>query len=216
MTVFQRLWDISAFRTQFREFSQLAAEDQADVIRLVASGEILDQPPTDQEDARTKAARRLRTLVETLVRIRTEFGLQPLTEDILALAGEDAQPVVAALQKNLPEDANERDRRSVERAQESVLPVLVNMGVDVDFRAVQPYKGETTLAQVVPVLIVRLTFDEPIGGSESIVFQVTDDHVDDLIGLLRSAEKVRRTLLQQLPKNMVPSSVRPSLLEEWQ
>ncbi len=88
------------------------------------------------------------------------------------------------------------------RVQHSVLPTLEAMELSLDYRVDTPMDNPDA-AGLVPVIIARASFDEPVSSGRSTVFQIPDEV---LRGILEEVERVRRVeerVSDALPRELI-------------
>lgn len=204
MTRFRQLWEIGSFQELFREFARLDDDGLQAVARIaMPRGDSGRLPELSREQ------RMLVPVAETLLQVRNRDGSQELIADIAQLAEPELPGITSRLEGLLHEDPKTESQRLVGQTQTSTLPVVVGMDIDVDFRAAPPTEGRPV--QLVPVVVVRMMFDEPVGGSDVIVFQVPDERISELIQELRSADRTRGQVLAKLSDDLFPPTLRRSL-----
>lgn len=96
-----------------------------------------------------------------------------------------------ALERLLTSDAASSDRVRGVRRRDQFLPILTEARVTVDLRILDlEADGAEVLA---PVVVARLDFDEPIAGSDAIIFQVPLGQLAPLAeSLAHAAAQIRR------------------------
>jgi hypothetical protein len=96
--------------------------------------------------------------------------------------------------RNLIDERPAYERRLERRAaQAAALPSLEEFSLFLDYRVLE---GETegSLKKLVPVVLARLTFDEPLQGSDVVAFQISDEFLETM------AEEIARirSLLEKM------------------
>lgn len=84
------------------------------------------------------------------------------------------------LMRVLFESDEQRLSRTVSTLQNQIVPNLVRASSVVDLRVHRPTLVEDADVGLVPVVLMRLTFDEPIGASNTIAFQLSSDAMAQL------------------------------------
>jgi len=146
--------------------------------------------------------------LSTLYDLAGGLGVRAVVTELGELLGRDPQsdPQMKQLLTWLRPSRHDSETQSALRAQVSFLPVVTSASATVDFRTTEvANEGDLKL---VPVLIVRLNFDEPVAGSEAIVVQLSPGGLNEVIQTLQGAVKQADDLIAQLPGGLV---VRPDL-----
>ena len=201
MTAFRELWDIPSFRRSFRD---LATVD-GDLMELAQRAARGDAGAEDDGlgDERAQEFRNAQAVLETLRRIFETEGRVELLEDLIEVAGDEGRFVATQLDAFLSEEPERAEERLVQRAQYGVLPVATGLSAHVDFRTMRGAEDRTLL---VPVIVLRLDFDEPIaGGSDAVVFQLPDEGFAEFASVLKRAEVMRSEMIDALPAALLPN-----------
>jgi hypothetical protein len=194
------LWRISSFRQAVRT---LLALDEATLSALRQRSPVdAGPPPSDlavDAAAWTESAAALRTLYQ----LAAQMGVTSLVSELAELAGEDqsTNPRLTGLLTWLEPRPEDTEAEATDRALASMLPVLTAASATVDFRMAE-VANEGGL-RLVPILVVRLTFDEHVAGSDAIVFQISPAELDRVMQELESARTKANDLASQLPKGLV-------------
>jgi hypothetical protein len=212
MTAFLEFWDIADFRDAFFSLINLP-ESSISTFRVALDQESLPSSPPEGSNISAEDWRRSRPAIRTLAAVRDDFGFAALLQDIREVleGSPESEHAVRAIRQLLELDPDEEQLNLIRRTQDSALPVLVSLSVEVDFRAVPPVPGrESTFA---PIYIVRLTFDEDIGGSDAIVFQVPEDARAVVVRRLEEARALRASIAKRLPEALLHSQIRREILD---
>lgn len=185
-TALERTWHESS---SFRSAALSLIELGPDVLRAVTPETLNDPqlrvrvPSSFQEHPEAYTALLfLHRAVEQFTSVET---MLELLEDLIGREDESAVasyrsivPQLSQLLFRSPEELRERRRLDL---QHSAIPTLEDIEVEVDFRLVpQPESDEETV-QFVPVVLVRLSFDEPVlNGNDAFYFQAHPEVVNDL------------------------------------
>lgn len=208
--LFRGLWRIAGFRSSFASLNALSEERIEAISKAFKEEEdlgLLSATLTGDEGDHVQHSV---SVLQTLSRVRDQDGIEDLVADVEALAGDAGIKAAHVIRTVLREDPQQAERRRYEIAQHSGLPVLVSMSVEVDFRVAPPLSGTSDQPKLVPVLIVRLVFDEEVGGQDAIVFQVDEQRVGDLSSMLEKADGLRSSVLKLLPESLVFGDQNPS------
>jgi hypothetical protein len=210
MTAFVEFWDIADFRDAFLSLIKLPESSILAFRAALDEGRLPSAPPKTSaisvEDWRSS-----RATVRTLAAVRDDYGFTALLDDVReTLEGSpEGEQAIRAIQQLLEQDPETEQLNLIKRKQDAALPVLVSLSVEVDFRAVPSVADrEPTL---VPVYIVRLTFDEDIAGSSAIVFQVPEDATDIVIRRLEQVKTLRTAIVDKLPDALLHSQIRQKM-----
>lgn len=214
MTAFNEFWEIPSFRASFTEFINFPQSSIQAVRDALGAGGLPSTPP-EGSGVSSDEWLRARSMVRTLAAIRDDEGLAPLLGDIgqtiEGIKGVDGEQAINMTRQLLELDPETEQLNLIRRAQYSALPVLVNLSVEVDFRAVPSINDEgPTLA---PVYIVRLTFDEDIAGSDAVVFQVPEDATEIVRRRLEEAKNLRASIAAKLPTALLHNQIRGEILD---
>jgi len=157
---------------------------------------------------------KVRAVLRVLQNIREDEGLASLLADIREAPDLRRDVDLAALKvETLLKVSPETEQRNmIRRAQYAALPVLENLSIEVDFRAVKGIDGGGPT--LVPVFVFRLHFDEPVGGSEAIAFQVPEKITDVVLRRLQRAKDLRASVMQELPSELIHEFVRAEVAKD--
>jgi len=200
------LWRITSFR---RAVGALLDLDEATVSELrqrrAADPGSSPPPGLQVDEAIWKDAV---AALGALYDLAAGLGVSSVVTELAELMGLDPQSDsrMKLLLTWLQPTRHDSETQSALRAQASFLPVLTSASATVDFRTTEvANEGDLKL---VPVLVVRVNFDEPVSGSEAIVFQVNPAGLNEVIQKLQEALTQADTLTAQLPDGLV---VRPAV-----
>lgn len=164
MTAFRRLIRLPSFKDSFGSLLQVNESDLHimldEINRAGNDPEHLDDVPEELSDP-----------YSALLAVRAMVGeghYDDVMSDIRA-AYPDSEAVERLAHHFVPTQG-EIDARAIREAETETLPIVLDMKVSLDYRVSITNKGETRL---VPVFIARVTFDEPVGGSDTVTFQVS-------------------------------------------
>lgn len=210
MTTFVEFWDIADFRDAFLSLIKLP-ESSIHALRAALDEGSLPSAPPEASAISAEDWRRSRPTVRTLAAVRDDYGFTALLDDVReTLDGSpESERAIRTIQQLLELDPDTEQLNLIRRKQDAALPVLVNLSVEVDFRAVPSVADhDPTLA---PVYVVRLTFDEDIAGSSAIVFQVPEDATDAVIRRLEQVKTLRTAIVNKLPDALLHSQIRQEM-----
>ena len=170
MTAVEALMNLSSFQTAVRRILEIA-DSRGDDLR--ASLVNPTSAPTTEDESSPgwfEAERAFAILYETAGR----ESLEGVLSDVAG--GLKDEPDLENLRRLLrPVEAFDQ-RVAATRHRDAFLPVLVASSVSLDFRVIPPPQDKILL----PVVTVRLSFDESVGGNESIVFQIPIDGLKNI------------------------------------
>ena len=75
-----------------------------------------------------------------------------------------------------------------------MLPTIEQAGFSLDLRAIR----DGDRFKLVPVVIARLGFDEPTAGGLTVVFQIPDEAIEELLAGLRGIVERRGQIVTEL------------------
>jgi hypothetical protein len=202
-TFFRQLWKLPGFRRSFRAIEGLPPESLSILKAGLEGDRTLEELAGDVSAAEVERLRAALSALTTLRGIRDTEGLPALLEDISQTVGQQGASASKVIEEILVESPQEALQRRIEDVQRSGLPVLTRLSVDVDLRVAAPEGTGQSDFGLVPVLIIRLEFDETIAGQDAIVFQVTEEEVDEFTMIISSANKLRKEVVKQLPSNLL-------------
>jgi hypothetical protein len=207
MSELSELWRIGSFRDAVRAL--LAYDNGAWSAVLEAYSSIhaeQSEPPPEipiSADEWTRSIAALRTLYTIASSVGPETVIQELTSQLVPIPSEAR---MLELQDALRPRREVDEAESVERAINSGLPVLTDASITIDFRPVDvSHEGGLRL---VPVPIVRLEFDERVGGSDAVVFQASPGTLNQFVRDLESARAEAEKVALQLSSSIVLGNVR--------
>jgi len=208
-TFFGDLWKLSGFRNSFAALQTLTPEGVSILMQAVEGSGNLDDLAADRSSSELDQLRIALPVLRTLRGIRDADGLGALLDDIEANAGPASEPAKKAIEAILAETPAEARQRRINYVQRSALPVLTRLSVDVDLRAASSGANSDEDFGLVPVLVVRLEFDENVAGSDAIVFQVTEEDAAELVKTIARTTKLRKEILSRVPDDLLLSNLPP-------
>jgi hypothetical protein len=194
------LWRVSSFRQAVRTLLDL---DEAAVSVLQQRNPVDAGPPPAELAVDAAAWTESAAAIRTLYQLAARIGVSNLVSELAELVGTDpaSNPRLAALLTWLEPRQEDVEAEAIDRAQTSMLPVLTSASATIDFRVVD-VANEAGL-RLVPVLVIRLTFDEHVAGNDAIVFQVGPGEVDQFVDELQLARTRASELSLQIPPGLV-------------
>lgn len=180
MTAFRRLNRLPTFRDSFGSLLGLADSELREVhdaVRATANDPDAAEAVSDDLVPAYTALAVLRQIAAD-----EEVGL--LIDDINAGWKDAPAGAVQRLLPFLQPTELDRDRQEIREAEQSTLPIAVDGKVSLDYRVIQSHDDKVKL---VPLFLLRLDFDEPIGGSPAVAFQADIEGVTRIRDLLNSA-----------------------------
>jgi hypothetical protein len=200
MSELSELWRISSFRQAVRT---LVALDENALSALRQRSPLDPGPPPSGLAVEAAAWTESAAAVRTLYQLSAQMGPESLVRELAELVGVDpsSDPLMTALPTWLEPRREDTEAEATTRALTSMLPVLTAASATVDFRVVDvANEGDSRL---VPVLIIRLAFDEHVAGSDALVFQISPGEVDRVIEELVAARQKANDLAAELPEGLV-------------
>jgi hypothetical protein len=200
-----QLWLSAAFQRAVRELLLVPPETLAS---LHDSDTRSEEPPgnlTRNVGAGATAAH------QTLYTLARDHTARDVVDRLVELAPDlgltENKDLRVALLDALQFDPEKERRVAFEDAEQEFMPMLTRVQSYLDLRAVSPPSehDEQDLGErveLLPVLIARLTFDEPIGGSESITIQVPWRHIAALLEQIPALRAQRAALRNVLPHRL--------------
>ncbi len=182
MAAFSRLYEIASFRAAFGAF---LIADEAEVVDAGRQG-------TDPETLASlePSSADIVGVLQVLREIVQNEGIELLVADLeQQLNPPEVDKVRRVITRLGFAQVDPRDAL-ITRAENSYLPVVTFLTATTDYRVVALEDAEGP--ELVPVTIVRMSFDEPIGGgSNAIVFQLRSDEFRLIQAELAKVEKQR-------------------------
>jgi hypothetical protein len=184
-------------------------EDSFGKLRLSLTSSTLGTHPTSVSDAEWQ---RIAAVFRLLYSIARESSAAEVVNDLHTFA-ENAEyklseETISALSASLQINADyERQELSLDARE--FMPAIAGISAYLDLRVVENMVGETLVSNnpfsLVPILLVRFDFDEPIQGVESLALQVPWDVASDIVEQLQAAIKRRGVIGSALPQSLTSS-----------
>jgi hypothetical protein len=203
------LWRYASFQQAATKLVQLPSDALADYAdasensfeidaRLVAKYKL---EPLDAELAESAARAIYETTSRAEIRPSPDEVVAELEEVTATQLDDDSREQLIRLFRPRP---GYDQRRITELTSRSVMPVLDSVGASIDIRAVYHGDRVTGASALVPVILVRFEFDEPVlGGSSSVAFQMPAPFV----GRLQEELSLLSDRLAQLETMLRPAGV---------
>lgn len=135
---------------------------------------------------------------------------QELIESLSVLISEESPELVEEFRAIRPEldrlfNESEADRfqRIASRLEHSIVPNLVEATTALDLRVHRTSLRSDVETTLVPVTLLRLTFDEPVGGARSIAVQMSARVLSRFIDELQSAQSDIATATKEIQEDGV-------------
>jgi hypothetical protein len=198
MTAFRALYPINSFKSAFDQLVNLDSSDHPAVAEAARSSAVRSS------DSLVPAASALRTIRQ----IVSQESLESVLGDIEELCPPGTIEKLGDLVDVLQPTEEERDDDYAEDVERTALPFLLHPYIYCDLRATD--WRETGEIKFAPVAIVRLNFDEVVGGGEAVSFQMGMRNLRALRDEIDSAIELINRAVQSLPADSVPRYYR-----EW-
>lgn len=170
-------------------------------------------PPKEMTEGQWQAAV---AALRTLYQIARDEGAEAVVADVRRILStsdvdERAQPALELLPQLLAPRA-EFDRRQIyQNARTFALPQVTGVSVTVDFRTVDVPQGDSKRVELVPLLAVRLDFDEHIFGSDSLTVALTEESYESLRQQLDDLPGRYEQVTAELPEQILRPEARLNL-----
>lgn len=181
-----KLRHLTAESFELRESKGLSVDLNEDQLRLV--GAALETMYLESR-AIGSPARVIETLQES-----TGQNVSYASEIRSFLESSEKQSALIDLLSERPDYERRLERRV---AQEAALPSLERLNFFLDYRVIEDGSQEIP-GKLVPVIVARLTLDEPIQGSDAVTFQISDER---LLYMTQEIQRIR-ALIQTMQKNL--------------
>jgi hypothetical protein len=89
------------------------------------------------------------------------------------------------------------------RTREMTLPQVVESSVGIQLKAISPTAGSSSPVELVPLIVMRLDFDEPVLGSESITVSIPVGVLESMRIEISSMREKYEHIVESLPDDLL-------------
>jgi hypothetical protein len=167
------LFSVDSFRSTLVDIASLEDEDfdllQSTVLIQLRDDTVTDKAPSNAEELRERA-------LLILMQAAATESVSSVMEDIGGV-NELSDDAKSRFDRALQAGFEQRDHLAALRLRDGFLPLVTDSKVSIDLRVVPG----ALVASAVPLMTVRLEFDEAISGSRASIFQLNENELDILI-----------------------------------
>jgi hypothetical protein len=212
MSLLEGIWSTTPFRRAVKDLLSLPSKELKSLAEATEAGFELSQDLASEYGLSKERFSLLLAALETLYveAKEAERGTEGLVEELRTLMSQtpdefdrtllsqDPGLLSEVLRPRPAYDLVER-RRAIQR---SVLPTLDGLSLTVDLRIVENASGEAS-RELFPVLLARFQFDEAVQGGDTVTFQLTEEHLEELQKQIKKARELIDWSIRQLPEPRV-------------
>jgi hypothetical protein len=208
MTAFNRLINISSFKSSFQELLDLTDDRRLAVLDALNQ---FHQDPEADDSPRDESLLPAYSVLRTIRTVAAKEGLDELLRDIRAATPDDTDEKLAPLLPYLNPSEEENEVAFVRDVEESTLPVLLHIKFDLDYRV----GNHDDAIKLIPLFVGRFGFDEAtIGGSDVAVFQLNAATLKKMRGQIDDALELLQSSAKAIKGEYLPSPFAAKLAEE--
>jgi hypothetical protein len=193
MPIVDSLWDAASFRSAVKDLLSLSASELEQLRTLTQAG--FDIPPNQNfglSQQRFALAIAAASALYTLQRNETQDVVGELDELVARSPDEfgdtDFSSRWEALRRLIATRPEMEEKRQLRAIEHSMLPALEVFGLSLDVRVWEAAEGAEL--RLVPVILARLQFDEPVQSGDVVTFQLSPAELDSLQDELDNARRL--------------------------
>ncbi|MBU8868445.1 hypothetical protein [Paenarthrobacter aromaticivorans] len=198
MTALRDLLELPSFATALRAAADLAEPHRGALVQS------LGDPTTGAPeglDLRTDTSwRRMVSALTLAYDTKEKEGLEEVLQDIESSDSGFTEKDVQSIRNLLHDDPVVREQLEGVRQRDRFLPIFQGISLALDLRVLDLESG----AILAPVVTARMHFDEPIAGTENVVFQIPGKSLNELIARLDEVRHQLRGVRGLLEEAIVP------------